>query len=55
MSNLHQPYFSTKGLEFPEFKYNIFLEAVKPVSSVPLDDASRSERARRERAERKER
>jgi len=30
-------------------------EAVKPVSSVPLDDASRRERARRERAERKER
>jgi len=24
MSNLHQPYFSTKGLELPEFKYNIF-------------------------------
>lgn len=52
---INVPYASTKGLELPEFKYNISRSRKACLISAPLDDASRSERARRVRAERKER
>lgn len=45
----------TKGSELPEFKYNISRNRKACLISAPLDDASRSERARRLWAERKER
>lgn len=44
-----------KRLGFPEFKYNISRSHKACLISAPLDDASHSERARRVRAERKER